>query len=52
MTDLNLTFKENFLKRYEKLTDINKFLEYSQKFLRRSIRVNTIKISVKELKQD
>ncbi|MBS3163449.1 RsmB/NOP family class I SAM-dependent RNA methyltransferase [Candidatus Woesearchaeota archaeon] len=50
MADLNLTFKENFIKRYEKLTDINQFLEYSQRFLRRSIRVNTIKISVKELK--
>src|SRR3989344_4632912 len=50
MTDLNLEFKEKFIKRYEKLTDINKLLEYSQRFLRRSIRINTLKMSVKELK--
>lgn len=50
MTDLNLNFKEKFVERYKKLTNIDKFLEFSQTFLRRSIRVNTLKISVKELK--
>lgn len=47
----NLEFKEKFLERYEKLTNLNKFLDYSLRFLRRSIRVNTLKISVEELKQ-
>ncbi|MEW6062975.1 MAG: NOL1/NOP2/sun family putative RNA methylase [Nanoarchaeota archaeon] len=50
MIDFKLEFKKKFLERYSKLTDINKFLEYSQKFLTRSIRVNTLKTSVKELK--
>ncbi|MDD5651100.1 MAG: NOL1/NOP2/sun family putative RNA methylase [Candidatus Nanoarchaeia archaeon] len=50
MADLNLEFKEKFLERYKQLTDIDQFLEYSQTFLRRSIRVNTLKISVEELK--
>ena len=51
MADLNIEFKKDFIERYKKLTDIDKFLEYSQKFLRRSIRVNTLKISVPELKK-
>lgn len=51
MADLNLEFKDKFIERYNKLTNIKKFLEYSQKFLRRSIRVNTLKISVIELKK-
>lgn len=46
-----LNFKEKFLERYEKLTNLNEFLNYSLRFLRRSIRVNTLKISVEELKQ-
>ncbi|MBU0963211.1 MAG: NOL1/NOP2/sun family putative RNA methylase [Nanoarchaeota archaeon] len=51
MADLNLEFKDKFIERYKTLTNIDKFLEYSQKFLRRSIRVNTLKISVPELKK-
>jgi len=50
MVDFKLNFKEKFLERYSKLTDLDKFLEYSQIYLRRSIRVNTLKISIKELK--
>jgi len=46
----NITFKPKFIERYEKLTDFEKFKEYSLKYLRRSIRVNTIKISISELK--
>ncbi len=51
MVDFKLKFKEKFLERYSKLTDLDKFLEYCQIYLRRSIRVNTLKISVKELKE-
>jgi len=46
-----LEFKEKFTERYEKLTDFNEFKKYSLSFLRRSIRVNTIKISKDELKK-
>ncbi len=46
-----IEFKEKFIERYKQLTDFDKFKEYSLKFLRRSIRVNTIKISVKDLKK-
>jgi len=46
-----IEFKEKFIERYEKLTDFNEFKKYSLSFLRRSIRVNTIKISVDELKK-
>lgn len=44
-------FKEKFLRRYEQLTDIEKLKEYSLKKRRKSIRVNTLKISVNELKE-
>ena len=44
-------FKESFLEKYGKLTDINKFCEYCLKRLNKSIRVNTLKISIKELKE-
>ena len=43
--------KEGFKERYSKLTDYEKFMEYSLSFLRKSIRVNTLKISVAELKK-
>ena len=46
-----IKFKESFLRRYEKLTDIEKFKEISTTYLRRSIRVNTLKIGVEELKK-
>ena len=46
-----INFPKGFKERYEKLTDWNKF----KKFLfpvRRSIRVNTLKISISELKEE
>ena len=41
-------FKQDFIDRYSKLTDWDTFKKYSLSFLRKSIRVNTLKISVKE----
>jgi NOL1/NOP2/sun family putative RNA methylase len=46
-----IEFKEKFIERYEKLTDFNEFKKYSLSFLRRSIRVNTLKISLNDLKK-
>ena len=46
-----IEFKEGFIKRYSKLTDFEEFKKYSLSFLRRSIRVNTLKISIPELKK-
>jgi len=46
-----LEFKEKFIERYEKLTDFSLFKKYSLSFLRRSIRVNTLKISINDLKK-
>ncbi len=46
-----LEFKEKFIERYKKITDFNKFKEHSLAYLRKSIRVNTLKISVNELKK-
>src|SRR3989338_4928918 len=46
-----LEFKEKFIERYSKLTDFEEFKRYSLSFLRRSIRVNTIKISINDLKK-
>lgn len=49
MAEVN--WKPKFIERYEKLTDIEKFLEYSLKPLTRAIRVNTIKCSISEMKK-
>ncbi len=46
-----VNFKDNFIERYSKLTEFNEFKEYCLKRLRKSIRVNTIKINVNELKK-
>ncbi len=46
-----LEFKEKFIERYSKLTDFSEFRKYSLSFLQRCIRVNTLKISVKELRE-
>ena len=46
-----IEFKPKFIERYSKLTDFEKFKKYSLEFLRRSIRVNTLKTSVVELKK-
>ena len=47
----DITFKPKFIERYSKLTDWEAFKQCSLSFLRRSIRVNTLKISVNELKK-
>lgn len=46
-----MEWKEKFLERYKELTDMEKFLEYSLKPLRKSVRVNTLKTDVKEIKK-
>ena len=43
-------FKGKFLEKYSQYTDIEKFKEYCLKPLRKSIRVNTLKINVNDLK--
>jgi len=43
-----MEFKKSFLDRYSNLTDIEEFKEYCSMDLRKSIRVNTLKISVKD----
>lgn len=42
-------FKKDFIERYRKLTNWKEFREACTKRLRRSIRVNTLKISIEEL---
>ena len=44
-----IVFKDKFIERYKALTDFEIFKEYSLSFLRRSIRVNTLKCSVKDV---
>jgi tRNA (cytosine49-C5)-methyltransferase len=46
-----IEFKKAFIERYSKLTDFELFKDYSLRFLRRSIRINTLKISIKEIKK-
>ena len=41
-------FKEKFVERYSKLTNIDKFRKEALKFRKKSIRVNTLKVSVKD----
>ena len=45
----SITIKDSFISRYEKLTDIHEFIQTSLSFLRRSIRVNTLKIDKESL---
>ncbi|PIN87224.1 tRNA methyltransferase [Candidatus Woesearchaeota archaeon CG10_big_fil_rev_8_21_14_0_10_44_13] len=45
------TFKDAFIDRYSKLTDFGAFKRYSLSFLRKSIRVNTTKITVEEVRK-
>jgi NOL1/NOP2/sun family putative RNA methylase len=47
----NIEFKPKFIEHYSKLTNFEEFKRYSLSFLRRSVRVNTIKISVNNLKK-
>ena len=46
-----LEFKPKFVERYKQLTDWDKYKQASLSFLDRSIRINTLKGSVKEIKQ-
>ena len=48
---VNIEFKEKFVDRYSRLTDWELYKKYSCSFLRKSIRVNTLKISVVDLKK-
>ena len=43
-------FKERFLEHYSKITSIDEFCEYCTRPLNKSIRVNTLKISIAKLK--
>jgi tRNA (cytosine49-C5)-methyltransferase len=49
--ELEEQFKPKFIARYSQITDFEEFKKYSLSYLRRSIRVNTLKISVGELKK-
>lgn len=44
-----VTFKPAFIERYSSLTDFETFKDYSLRYLRRCIRVNTLKIRVEEI---
>ncbi len=44
-------FKEKFIERYSKLTDFEEFKRYSTSYLRRSLRINTLKSSVIDIKE-
>jgi len=44
-------FKKGFIERYSKLTDWEEFKKYNLCFLRRSIRINTLLSSIKEVKR-
>jgi len=44
-------FKDAFVERYSKLTNWEEFKKISLTYLRRSIRVNTLKISIEDLKK-
>ena len=46
-----IKFKDNFIDRYKQLTDFEEFKKYSLSFLRRSIRVNSLKISIAEVRK-
>ena len=46
----NIEVKERFKERYSKLTNYDEFMKYSLSFLRKSIRVNTLKISIEKLR--
>lgn len=45
-----MIFPKEIIEKYKQLTDFDEYLKAVSKFARKSIRVNTLKISVKELK--
>ena len=46
-----IEFKKKFIDRYSKLTDWETFQKYSLSFLRKSIRINTLKANIKDVKK-
>tara|TARA_Y100000310_G_C20699785_1_gene828622 strand:+ start:2007 stop:2996 length:990 start_codon:yes stop_codon:yes gene_type:complete len=46
-----IEIKEAFKERYEKLTDFEEFKKYSLSYMKRCIRINTLKISMEDLKK-
>ncbi len=46
---MEFKFKQKFIEKFSKITDFEKFKEFSLKYPRKAIRVNTIKINQKEL---
>jgi tRNA (cytosine49-C5)-methyltransferase len=46
-----LKFKQKFIDRYSELTDFDAFKEYSEKRIRKSFRVNTLKATVPAIKK-
>lgn len=44
-------WKDKFIERYKSLTDIDEFLEISLRPLRKTVRINTIKTTVEEVKK-
>lgn len=46
-----IKFKDKFVERYSALTDWEVYKKYTLSFLKKSIRVNTLKISIEELKE-
>ncbi|MBT5022072.1 RsmB/NOP family class I SAM-dependent RNA methyltransferase [Candidatus Woesearchaeota archaeon] len=46
-----LEWKPKMVERYSKLTDFDKFKEYSEYYLTKSIRINTLKKSIEEVKK-
>ena len=55
MTDIKnsdkLEFKPKFVERYSRLTDFDEFKKISLTYLRRSIRVNTLKTTPEEIQK-
>jgi tRNA (cytosine49-C5)-methyltransferase len=49
--DDKIEFKPKFVERYSELTNFDEFKKTSLSFLRRSIRVNTLKTSISEIKK-
>lgn len=47
----SIEFKPKFVERYSKLTDWNSFKKYTLSFLHKSIRINTLKARVGEIKK-
>jgi len=48
---MELAYKPKFIERYTALTDFEVFKDYSSRYLRRSIRVNTLKTTVAHIKK-